>query len=361
MTGTTLVATPTTQPPDRGRAHQTSFAGLVGVELRRLWWRRLTKAAVLAVIIATGFSLYTTYSQSRPEALAQRIDEYTAMRADMERQLPEMIEDCLKQQQRERDDTGDATIDLGCNEQMMQPPTLADMGLTLPIADTITAGISRTLAYLFAFVAFLVAASFVAAEFSTGALGNWLTFQPRRLRVGLSKLLAAGIGGVGLTALGLLVTNLGARMIATVNRPGSDLKLPDPTRLPESLPELSLRILGVAALAGVLGASLGLLLRHSAAVLGVLVGYGVVVELIVATSMGQGRYKPWVMSTNLEAFLDRGTKYWAESCKDTAGGGMSCESLEFTVTYTHGWVYLLVVGVVCAIAALLAFRRRDVI
>ena len=42
--------------------------------------------------------------------------------------------------------------------------------------------------YLTGLVAFLVAASFVGAEFTTGSLANWLTFVPRRSTVFVSKL-----------------------------------------------------------------------------------------------------------------------------------------------------------------------------
>lgn len=55
-------------------------------------------------------------------------------------------------------------------------------------------GLVQGSSYVLAFAAFLIGASFVGAEFSSGAIGNWLTFEPRRLRVYGSKLLAAATG-----------------------------------------------------------------------------------------------------------------------------------------------------------------------
>ena len=52
---------------------------------------------------------------------------------------------------------------------------------------------SRRSRSLFVLAPLLLAGSFVSAEFSTGSIGNWLTFAPRRVRVYLSKVLAAGL------------------------------------------------------------------------------------------------------------------------------------------------------------------------
>ena len=60
------------RPRSELRPSGTSFAGLVGVEVRRLWWRRLTKAVVVAVVLFTGATIYNAYNASSPERLAQQ-------------------------------------------------------------------------------------------------------------------------------------------------------------------------------------------------------------------------------------------------------------------------------------------------
>lgn len=265
-----------------------------------------------------------------------------------------MVEECRQQQAAERDRSGDQTLDFGCDAQS-QTPTLEQMGIVLPVADTITEGIITVGALVLAFVALLVGAGFVGAEFGSGSMGQWLTFQPRRLRVAASKLAAAAVGGTALAALGLVLANLGARMVAVVNRPDSDLQLPEAPPLGEPLWALGLRTLALALGAGVVGAALALLLRHTAAVIGLVLGFAVVVEGIVVQSFLQGRLQQWSVLKNIEAFIDKGTTYFAETCSAT-----ECQQAQQTLTYTHGWVYLLCVLVLVVLVGLVAFRRRDV-
>jgi ABC-2 type transport system permease protein len=359
--------TPDSQAKSHTRPRGTSFLGLVGVELRRLWWRRLTKAVLVGVVAFTGLMVYNVYNQSSPESLAQRLDEYQAMVADAERQkqemeanLPTMIAECREQETAERERANDASIDFGC-EQIgeFQVPTMEEMGISLPIADTITAELVPYATFAYAFLALLLMGSFVAAEFSTGALGNWLTFKPQRVRVALSKLAAAGVGGALAAGLGLGLLVLGARMVATINRPDADLQLPAPPALEDSVAQLLLRAVLVVVAAGLLGASLGLLLRHTAGLVGLLLGYLVVVEFIAVQAFLGGRLTPWAIMPNANAFLSKGHEYMAETCT-TVDGNPSCTFGIQEVSYTHGWIYLLVLVLGLSTAAVLVFRRRDV-
>ena len=336
------------RPRSELRPTGTSFAGLVGVELRRLWWRRLTKAVLVAVVVFTGATVYNAYNASAPERLAQQIDDYKIM----VEQSPRAIEECKTQQAQERERSGDQTIDFGCDEQV---PTLEDMGLVLPVADTISEEIAKVSALLLAFLALLLGASFVGAEFSTGSMATWLTFAPRRLRVAVSKIVAAAVGGAAIAAVGLVLANVGARMVAVVNRPGDDLTLPAAPALQEPLAVLGLRVLALAIGAGLVGAALGLVLRHTAAIIGAVLVFAVVVEGIFVQSFFQGRLQQWSVLHNIEAFIERGTTFYAESCTAT-----QCEYGPQALTYTHGWVLLLSVVALVVLAGTLSFRRRDV-
>ena len=62
---------------------------------------------------------------------------------------------------------------------------------------------------------------------------------------------------------------------------------------------------------------------------------------------------------NADAFVSKGHQYFAETCTD--GNPSATCGTQQTLSYTHGWVYLLVPrrsGV--STAAVLVFRRRDV-
>ena len=104
----TLVS-PESRPRSQLRPTGTSFAGLVGVELRRLWWRRLTKAVLAGAVFFVLAMVYNAYNSSTPERLAQQLDNYSIMVEDNKRQqeemkdqLPQMVKDCEEQQAAER-------------------------------------------------------------------------------------------------------------------------------------------------------------------------------------------------------------------------------------------------------------------
>ena len=361
MSGTVTSSGP--RPRTELRPTGTSFVGLVGIEVRRLWWRRLTKAVLAGVVLFVLAMVYNAYNSSTPERLAQQLDDYSIMVEENKRQaeqmkdqLPQMIKDCVEQQALERERSDDPSIDFGCSTiGTFQTPTLEDMGIVVPIADTITESAMEPLVSVLGFLVLILMGSFVAAEFTTGSMGNWLTFKPRRVQVAASKLVAAALGATLLAAGAVALLALGARMVATLNRPGSDLQLPDPPPLDESLGQLVLRAVVLVLAAGVLGAALGLLIRHTAAVVGVLLGYVVLVEGFAVHALLQGRLTPFAVVPNAFAFLEKGYPYTAQKC--TPEG---CTFAEQTVSYTHGWVYLLVLAVIAVVVSVASFRRRDV-
>lgn len=338
----------------------TSFIGLVGVELRRLWWRRLTKVAIVGVIAFVGLASYGVYQQTSPETIAQRVDEFNRNVAEMKQQQASMtaadkaaqLASCRADEETQKKVQPDANF--RCDSFGLPSPQ--DYGLVNTARDELVRGLTQASVYVLGFLAFLLGASFVAAEFSSGSMGNWLTFAPRRLRVAASKLSAATIAGAALGLLGVGLSLLAVTGVTTINRPDASLKLPDaaPTTT-EPLSLSLLRIVVVVALGGLGGAAIGLLMRSTAAVVGLVLGYAVVVEGFVANGIGDGRLKPWFVSLNLDAFVQNGATYYVTKC-DANG----CQGVPLTNSFTHGWVYLLVIAVVGVVAALAVFRRRDV-
>ena len=349
MSGTVTSSGP--RPRTELRPTGTSFVGLVGIELRRLWWRRLTKAVLAGVVLFVLAMVYNAYNSSTPERLAQQLDDYSIMVEENKRQaeqmkdqLPQMIKDCEEQQALERERSDDPSIDFGCSTiGTFQTPTLEDMGIVVPIADTITESAMEPLVSVLGFLALILMGSFVAAEFTTGSMGNWLTFKPRRVQVAASKLVAAALGATLLAAGAVALLALGARMVATLNRPGSDLQLPDPPPLDESLGQLVLRavVLVLAARcarAQPSASSSGTPPQSSASVLGYVVRRRGVRR---ARASLQGRLTPFAVVPNaLTPSSSRGTPTRRRRAPPTGA-----TYAEQTVSYTHGWVYLLVLAV----------------
>ncbi|HET8988217.1 MAG TPA: hypothetical protein VFN43_06865 [Humibacillus sp.] len=359
MSGTLL--TPESRPRAQVRPTGTSFVGLVGVELRRLWWRQLAKVVLVGVVAFVGISAFATYQETRPEALAERVDAYTSIVAETTRQnaaIPAQekaaqIEAC------QRDEAANAAtspdVDFRC-DQMFQPPSPADFGIVAADRTEITSSMVDSGVWVFGFLAFILGASFIAAEFAAGSMGNWLTFEPRRVRVGSSKLIAATVGGVGIGVIGVALAALSATLITTVNRPGADLPIPEATAAPgESAIQSLLRVVAIVALGGLGGAVIGLLLRSTAGVIGLVVGWLVVVEGFIANAFAGGTLQPWFLRTNIEGFVSAGTTYFATQC-----GADGCQTVRVPHSYTASWVYLLAVAVLGVTAALALFRRRDV-
>lgn len=348
------------RPRTAVRPGGTSFVGLVGVELRRLWWRRLTKVVVIGVIAFIGLASYGVYQQTSPETIAQQVDSYNSMVAEMKQQQASMtaeeraaqIAGCRSEQEAQRKIQPDA--DLRCDS--FGAPSPQDFGLESIARDELVRGLAQASVYVLGFLAFLLGASFVAAEFSTGSIGNWLTFAPRRLRVAASKLSAATLAGAAIGLLGVGLALLAVTAVTTINRPDASIKLPEAAPTTTEPLSLSLvRIVVVVALGGLGGAAIGLLVRSTAAVVGLVLGYALVVEGFVANGIGDGRLRPWFISLNIDAFVQNGATYYVTRCDDNG-----CQSAELTNSFTHGWVYLLVIAALGVVAALAVFRRRDV-
>lgn len=351
----------TDRPTLASRPTGSSFVSLVMVELRRVWWRRMTKVALAAVAIICGVAVFGAYQATTPETIARQLENYNEMVRSMEQQkvdMPGIIAQCEKDQAAERTRTGDQTIDFRCQEQGQGPtPSLADFGIQNPAQDVLTSTLSKSVTPFIGFAAIALGASLVAAEFATGAMGTWLTFSPRRLRVAAAKLIGSAASGALLAGVGFAVIALGSWLVATINRPDGSLKIPDavadagdPTGM------VILRCLGVIALGALGGGALALLLRHTAAVLGAVLGGFIVSSMLLSMPFLNQRYNHLMPETNLTAVIDRKATYYETICSPDGG----CNGIERTVTAGAGWTYFLVIAAVALVAGVASFRHRDV-
>ena len=170
-----------------------NFLRLVGAELARLRSRRLTLAAALLVLAAVGlFQLAVDAEVSPPSAadVTEQRQYYEQAHTEWEQTHVAQEKDCQ--------DSG------GSQEDCVWPePTPEDYSLTATtFADVAPAAVQLS-AYVTLLASFLVGASFIGAEYSTGSLANWLTFVPQRLKVYGSKLVAVVLG----SAVGGAVAN----------------------------------------------------------------------------------------------------------------------------------------------------------
>ncbi len=220
-------------------------------------------------------------------------------------------------------------------------------------ATVATSSVSA-IAYFLIFIAFLVGVSFVAAEFSSGAIGTWLTYEPRRGRVYASKLTAVAAGVLMVAAIAVALVIAAVYLIARSNQivgttsgdPGSGLLW------------TAVRTVAVFGVAGALGGVVAALLRNTAAALGLAIGYLVVVEGLVLSALRSSvpESRPWLVFYNVMAWLQGGLL--DDRSGDCTPQGV-CTQPELIST-THAGYYLLVLSVVLVALGAAVFRRRDI-
>ena len=152
---------------------------LLAAEINHLRSRRFTLIALIAVLLVLAiFQLQVNSDLSPPSAAAVAANE-----AQYERDLEEWEEHHEEWEQQ--------CVDSGAQREQCtgSAPSRQDYGLEpVPFAEIVQIGLLLAI-YLTGLAMFLVAASFIGAEFTTGAIANWLSFLPRRGQVYFAKLI----------------------------------------------------------------------------------------------------------------------------------------------------------------------------
>lgn len=324
---------------------------LVRVELRRLFSRRLTLFAILAAIVLAGLVVFATAMDAKPLSgveLKQQDLSYQQALKDWQENGPEMVQSCLEDQASQQQI--DPTADFGCDQMN---PTPENFGKPQANIKELMPQNLQASAYLLSFIAFVLGAGFIAAEFSTGAIATWLTFEPRRLRVYASKLIAAGVSVIPLAIIVVAIITGGTWVISSAW--GSTV-LTSAQR--GDLALSGVRVVTLTAAAALVGAAIGTLLRHTAAVIGVAMAYIVLVEGVFQSLLQ--KFQPWLVTKNVEAWVAGGTTYYAERCHTQPDGGYSCDYVENHLSFGQGTLYLAIATTLLTLLAGWVFRRRDI-
>ncbi|GAA1706031.1 ABC transporter permease subunit [Kribbella sp. NPDC056951] len=322
---------------------------LTAVELRRLTARRITMIGVAGVVLITAFLLFVTWREARPLSEGEQRAAQTQFEMAHKDWVEHHVEneaECRKSY--DQIQGSKPPIDEMC---AYPEPKITEWGKPQAVFAELIPNLLQGASYFLLFAAFLIGASFVAAEFSSGAIGNWLTFEPRRLRVYGSKIVAAGLWFVPLGVLITGVVTLGAYFITAGlgSTAGTDWG---------NVTGSVSRVVTTTAMGAVLGAVVGLVLRHTAAAIGLVMGYIVLVEGVFGSFLQKAQ--PWLLGRNFDAFVLHDTKYYLNKCATDANGNYNCESIEKTLTFEHGAWYLGILTLVAVVVAGAIFQRRDV-
>jgi ABC-2 type transport system permease protein len=317
---------------------------LLGAEMSRLLSRRFTVIAMIAVLVALGaFQLAVNQEISPPSG-----EELAAAQQAYQEEHKEWVEHHEEYQQ-ECQEAGEPPENC-----VYEEPTLDNYTGTATFDEIATISLLVSI-YLVALASLMVAGSFIGAEFSTGSIANWLSFIPRRGRVFASKLITV-------VAVSALASAVGAALVVGIAVALARWHDVPVVKLAGIISMGGRGILVAVALA-VMGFCIGLIGRHTAAAIGVLLAY-LFVWFVRNAVLGGGfewaaRLTPWTPEGNLSAVVNKGSSYEVPVQRLTAEG-VNVDYVERTISFAHGLTYWGIVLAVLISAAALIFRRRDV-
>jgi ABC-2 type transport system permease protein len=236
----------------------------------------------------------------------------------------------------------------------MPRPVPKDFGLAAtPFAEIAQVGMQLA-TFVSMLAAYLIAASAIGAEYTSGSLANWLSFVPSRGKVYASKLaavvLVAGVGSAIIVGLMFAVTALITSLYGGGLEGGGDVAA------------TGVRGLVLAVLAAVFGFAFALLTRHTGAALGLVLGYlviSVVIGFAAIAVPALGFLPPWLPEYNLTAFLEHGTSYY-RTIEETTASGVEYRPVEERISFARSAGYWAVLAAVAVAVSTAVFRRRDI-
>jgi ABC-2 type transport system permease protein len=330
-----------------------TFRNLVLAESRRLFARRVTFVMMAAIagimtVIALGFALTSTQPSAAERAAAEEVAAEARVTWTANRN------ECLD-------------IERGVKPKSpgRQYPPNCDYGDEPTAEDILDYGFSfrrewpelyYTAAVILGLFGFVIGASFVGAEWTSGGMTNLLLWRPKRFEVLGAKLMAA-LGGVLAMSIAYMVVWTAA-FLAVGATSGTIGQL-----TAAHLGSLLLTFVRVVLL-GVVGAALGFAIasigRHTAMALGVGIAYLLVYELgttIMLGVMGTLHGERFRLSTYVIAWL--GKRY--EIGPQYECGPTGCFDVQpYFVGWAEGGLALGVVSVALLAVAFVSMRRRDV-
>jgi ABC-2 type transport system permease protein len=298
---------------------------LLAVEVRRVGARRLVRVTVALAALAILAGATIAFLVSRHS------DQATVARAGAARQA--QVERCIAGQ------LDGVPSDIPAQDR----PQFCEQHVGSPIEDRrfhyenlpdILVGMS----WFAILLGWLLGASLVGAEWHAGTMATLLTWEPRRVRVLLAKLVAAGALAFTL-AVGLQIL-LGAVLLPAGLLRGTTEGI-DSDWL-RSLGGVGLRVASVSIVGTLIGFSIAAIGRNTAAALGIAFGYFAIVESAIRGL--RPRWTSWLLGDNIMVVITGQPQNFPLVDRSTLGAAtvLAC--------YTLGLLAL----------AVAIFHRRDI-
>ena len=338
----------------------TGMVRLLTVELSRLRARRAVLLLLAAAIIVPVIIAVSTVWSTRPPSDA----ELASVQAQVEAEtaLPRTqrtLEKCLDNPQRWGIEDSAPDLRTACEEMVLPQPEWFSYYQVLDLEEERDFGSGTVVVAVLGVVMFLLGATFVGHDWSTGSMSNQLLFQPRRMRVWAAKALAVTSVSLAVAAVVTTAYWLSLDLVLQLR----DTPAPDGALL--AALEQGWRGAAFAAAGGLGGYALTMLSRSTVFSLGALFAVSVAGGVLLGTigPDDRGTLDPTI---NAQAIITDGTDYYVDvpnRCYDGTSEEQPADdecddrgerSLEQGVTY-----YGVLLGAV-GLASIGSFRRRDV-
>ncbi|MDG4806531.1 ABC transporter permease subunit [Micromonospora sp. WMMD1120] len=335
---------------------------LYRTELRRLTKRRFTRYATLLGLLVLAAVVVGVFFTN------QKID--AGQLAEAERQADRQYQEQVRWSEQERAECeraktagtpSDGRYPDDCS--VITPPSRDQIEAEwfLPSTFDFRETFDETLipfAAILALVGFVVGASFIGAEWSTGGMMNLLLWRPKRLTVLLTKLAALLTGTLAVTLPAAVLWFAGFWAVATFR--GSTEKVTSGAW--QSFALTGLRGVVLVLVLTTLGFALASLGRHTAMALGGVVAVMVVGQFGLGILLEMANVKfaeAWLLPTYILAWMTKTVtlQNW-DACNATYYG--ECKPATMDITWQQSSALLSVAVVVILGAALWVMRRRDI-
>jgi hypothetical protein len=314
-------------------------------ELSRLLARRFVQLMAVLLIAAFGVTVATTVASSHQPTAAEWAEAERQVRT-AEARFAQIRQECERIQ-------GPANF---CDEYVEREPRIEDYLAGVFVFSAEIRGLVYFMVAFLALFAFLVAASFVGAELTSGGMTNLLLWRPQRMTV-----LGTKLGTVVAAAVAVSV-------VASVLYIGAFYAIAEARGVPGDLDgefwrDLTLTVgrgLGLVIFAAAVGFGAATLGRHTAAALGLVATYAIVWEIgarIVFEVIELGRPDQYMLSSYLGAWMAGDVSFYDQyACADNFGA--SC-SQQYQLTWIHAAAVFAITLAALVGGAFATFRHRD--
>ncbi|MFI6760763.1 ABC transporter permease subunit [Micromonospora sp. NPDC050417] len=329
---------------------------LVQAEFERLASRRFVQLMLALLIAAFTITVATTVAGSHQPTAS----ELSHAQAQVQRELDEderRLAACRLANHPGASEDERARYPRDCDTIPLDRPQIEDFLNGVFVFERQIRGLIYFLITFLALFGFLVGASYIGADLTSGGMTNLLLWRPQRLTVLGTKLgtLLGAVLGVSALASPLFVGAFW--LVAEVRGITGTLDVDFWSFLLPTIVRGWVLTLMVTAI----GFTIAVLGRHTAAALGVLAAYGVLWEgggRIVMEIVDAPRPDLWMLSTYIGAWLLGQVQLTttAATCQE-----MYCPPVFYAVNWPTGLLVLSLVVATFVAASFTSFRKRDLV